>query len=99
MYNEGFNNNWDPRLAEKLKFDGFEEDVTNDFADTSFENISRIAAKYVDGLSVSSSEIDPKLKAIFDEAQCEKLDYVAEEHQVKEVLAFLDKVIEAEVLI
>jgi starch synthase len=99
MYNEGFNNNWDARIAEKLKFDGFDDDVTKDFTDTSFENISRIVTKYVDGLSVASDNISPELKAIFDEAQCEKLDFVAEEHQVKEVSAFLDRVIEAEVLI
>ena len=99
MYNEGFNNNWDERLGEKLKFDGFDDEVVKDFNDTSFENISRIAAKYVDGLSVGSDNLSPELKAIFDEAQCEKLDYVAEEHQVKEVSAFLDRVIEAEVLI
>jgi starch synthase len=99
MYNDGFNNNWDKRLAEKLKFDGFDEDVTNDFAEPSFENISKAAAKYVDGLSVGSDELSPELRAIFDSAECEKLDFVAEENQVKEVSEFLDKVIEAEVLI
>jgi len=99
MYNDGFNNNWDERLAEKLKFDGFDEDVTNDFLEPSFENISKVATKYVDGLSVGSEELSPELRAIFDSAECEKLDFVAEENQIKEVSEFLDKVIEAEVLI
>jgi len=99
LYNDGFNDNWDARLAEKLKFDGFDEDVTKDFAEPSFENISKAATKYVDGLSVGSEELSPELRTIFDEAECEKLDYVAEENQIKEVSEFLDKVIEAEVLI
>jgi starch synthase len=99
MYNDGFNNNWDERLAEKLKFDGFDEDVTKDFAEPSFENISKVATKYVDGLSVGSEDLSPELRAIFDGAECEKLDFVAEENQVKEVSEFLDKVIDAEVLI
>ncbi|MDX2359725.1 MAG: glycogen/starch synthase [Crocinitomicaceae bacterium] len=99
MYNDGFNNNWDKRLAEKLKFDGFEDDVTSDFENVDFATLSKVAAKYVDGLSVGTDELDPKLKAIFDEAKCEKLDFVPEENMVKEVSEFLDKVIDAEVLI
>ncbi len=99
MYNDGFNNNWDARLAEKLKFDGFDEDVANDFAEPSFENISKAVTKYVDGLSVGSEELPPELRAIFEAADCEKLDFVAEENLIKEVSEFLDKVIDAEVLI
>lgn len=99
MYNEGFNNNWDERLAEKLKFDGFDEDVTKHFSNPSFENVSKAITKYVDGLSVGSDELSPELRAIFEAAECQKLDFVAEELQVKEVSEFLDKVIEAEVLI
>jgi len=55
--------------------------------------------KYVDGISVGSEELDPELRAIFDAAECPKLDWVAEEHQLKETSEFLDKIIEAEVLI
>lgn len=100
MYgNEGFNNNWDARFVEKLKFDGFDEDTLNEFKDLDFVNLNRVAANHVDGLSVGKEELDAELRAIFESAECEKLDFVAEEHQVKEVSAFLDKVIEAEVLI
>lgn len=99
MYNDGFNNNWDARFADKLKFDGFSEEVVNAFSEPNFENISATAAKYVDGLSVGSEELDPKLKEIFDNATCEKLDFVAEENLNKEVSEFIDKVIGAEIVI
>jgi starch synthase len=99
MYNDGFNNNWDGRFAEKLKFDGFSEDVTNDFADPSFENITKAIVKYADGISVGSEELSSELRTVFDSAECPKLDFVAEENLTKEVSEFLDKVIEAEVLI
>jgi len=99
MYNTGFNNNWDERISEKLKFDGFDDDVIKDFSDPSFENINKAVAKYVDGLSVGSEDLSPELRSIFDAAECVKLDFVAEEHQVKEVSEFLDKVIDTEVLI
>ncbi|MDG1331512.1 MAG: glycogen/starch synthase [Crocinitomicaceae bacterium] len=99
MYNEGFNNNWDSRFSEKLKFDGFSDDVIADLTDASLESISKSAAKYADGISVGSEELSPELRSIFDSAECAKLDWVAEEHQVKETSEFLDKIIEAEVLI
>lgn len=99
MYNEGFNNNWDARFAEKLKFDGFSDEVTADFAEPSIENITKASVKYADGISVGSEDLSPELRAIFDEAECQKLDFVAEENLNKEVSEFLDKVIEAEVLI
>lgn len=97
--NDGFNNNWDARFVEKLKFDGFEDDILNEFKELDFVNLNRVAANHVDGLSVGKEELSSELREIFDGAECEKLDYVAEEHVVKEVSAFLDKVIEAEVLI
>jgi starch synthase len=99
MFNEDFNNNWDDRFVEKLKFDGFSEEVANDFAGTNFISLNKNISKYVDGLTVGSEELNPELKEIFDAADCEKLDFVSEENSVKEVTAFIDKVIDAEVLI
>ena len=99
MYNTGFNNNWDARFSEKLKFDGFSDEVVSQFTEPSYENISKSVVKYVDGLSVGSEELDANLRSIFDGADCPKLDYVAEENQTKEISAFLDKIIEEEVVI
>lgn len=99
MYNEGFNTIWDNRFVEKLKFDGFDEDITSSIETPSIINITRTISKYVDGISVSSEELSPELQAVYDEAKCLKLDWVAEEHQLKATSEFIDKVIEAEVLI
>jgi len=99
LFNEGFNNNWDERFGEKLKFDGFNDDVLKELKEANFESITKSAVKYSDGLCVGSEELTPELKAIFDDATCDKLEYVAEEHQVKEISEFLDKVIGTEVLI
>ncbi len=99
IYNTGFNNNWDAKFAEKLKFDGFSDDVVTDLAEPSLVNLTKAAVKYADGISVGSEELDSELKTIFDGADCEKLEWVTEENQVKATSEFLDKVIEAEVLI
>lgn len=99
MYNDEFNKNWDARFSDKLKFDGFDEDVVSDFKDSSFKGITQGALKYMDGVNVSSEELNSDLKEIYDGLACSKLDFTAEEHQVKALSEFFDKVIEEEVLI
>lgn len=99
IYNDHFNKNWDPRFAEKLKFDGFDDEIVNELQDTSYENITRVIAKYADGINVASEELTPELRAIFDEATCLKQDYVPEENQTKVLSEFFNKVIEETVLI
>jgi starch synthase len=99
IYNDGFNKNWDPRFAEKLKFDGFDDEVVSQLQDTSYENITRVITKYADGINVASEELSPELRTIFDEATCLKQDYVPEENQTKVMSEFFNKVIEDNVLI
>lgn len=69
-----------------------------EFENANYETITRNLTKYIDGLIVSSEDLNPEVRKVFDEATCEKLDFVAEEHQVKEISEFLDKIIETEVL-
>lgn len=100
IYEEGFNKDWDSRFSEKLKFDGFDDELVAQFKDdTSYENITRVIAKYADGINVGSEKISPELRTIFDEATCFKLDFVPEEQQTKALSEFFDKVIEETVLI
>ena len=99
IYNEGFNKNWDARFPDKLKFDGFDAELSEQFKDTSYENISRVISKYADGITVGSEHLDPKLRAVFDEATCLKLDFIPEEQRTKAMSEFFDKVIEESVLI
>jgi starch synthase len=99
LYDETFNSNWDSRFGDKLKFDGFDDEIVQAMKDTSCVNITRVISKHVDGINVASETLSPELRAIFDEATCLKQDYVPEENQTKVLSEFFDKVIEANVLI
>jgi starch synthase len=99
LYNDGFNDSWDSRFAEKLKFDGFDEEIVSQFQDNNYVNISRIISKYVDGINVASEELNPELRKIFEEATCLKQDFVSEENQTKVLSEFFNKVIEETVSI
>ncbi len=99
LYNEAFEVPWDIRFPEKLKFDGFPEEVADKFADTSFLNVTKSFIDYCDGLTVAVDNLTPELRSIFDNAaNCHKLDYVQEENQSREYDAFFDKVLEESVL-
>jgi starch synthase len=93
LYNDAFETPWDTRYPEKLKFDGFEADVTDQLEDTSHTNITRVA------VNVSSEGLSDELRRIFEEAACLKQDYVPEENQTKVMSDFFNKVIEETILI
>lgn len=99
LYNEIFDQPWDPRFAEKLNFDGFPEDLTAALKDTSCTNLTKVILAHCDGVNIASETLDPAIQALYDEATIHKLPYFAEEHQGKELSAFFDKVIDANVLV
>lgn len=99
IYNDCFNKNWDERFADKLKFDGFDDELVAQLKDTSPENITKVMVQYSDGVNVGSDNLSPELRKIFEEATCLKQDFVPEEHQNKIMSEFFDKVIEEAVLI
>ena len=94
LYNDGFKTNWDKRFSEKLKLDGFNDTVCDQFKDTSFLNYSKNILKFFDGVNLSSREVDVELKEIYDNLSTHKLDFVEEEHFAKELSEFYDKVIQ-----
>jgi starch synthase len=97
--NEGFASDWDARFAEKLKFDGFGEEVTSLVTNPSIEAITNAAVAFSDGVVQSSEQVPQGLQTVFDNAGCLKLNYLPEEHLTKGLSEFFDKVIEEGVLI
>ncbi len=99
LYDNGFSSNWDERFADKLKFDGFDKEITNSLSEPSYENVTRAALKYADGVTIGSEVLDEVSLSLFEEATCLKQTFLPEESQTKAMSEFFDKVIEEEVLI
>ena len=97
--NEGFKQAWDPRFADKLSFDGFDEEVTTLVKNPTMEAITNAAVSFSDGVIQSSMEISPELTAVFDNATCMKLNYLPEENLTKGLNEFFDKVLEEGALV
>lgn len=97
--NEGFKQPWDPRFADKLAFDGFDEEVTTLVKNPTMDAITNAAVSFSDGVIQSSMEISPELTAVFDNATCMKLNYLPEENLTKGLNEFFDKVLEEGALV
>lgn len=99
--NEGFTAPWDSRFTDKLtqEFGKKDEQVHKLVENPSLEAITNAAVTFSDGVVQSSENMDPDLRAIFDNANCLKLDYLPEEQIIKGLSEFFDKVIEEGVLI
>lgn len=97
--NEGFKQAWDPRFADKLAFDGFDEEVTTLVKNPTMDAITNAAVSFSDGVIQSSMEISPELTAVFDNATCMKLNYLPEENLTKGLNEFFDKVLEEGALV
>lgn len=97
--NEGFKQAWDPRFADKLAFDGFDEEVTTLVKNPTMEAITNAAVAFSDGVIQSSMEISPELTTVFDNATCMKLNYLPEENLTKGLNEFFDKVFEEGALV
>ncbi len=101
IYNdkEGFESSWDERFHEKLKFDGFDEEVTNLVKTPTLDAITKAAVTFCDGVVQGSEVIPADLQKVYDDATCLKLNYLPEEHLTKGLSEFFDKVIEEGILI
>lgn len=99
LYDNEFNKNWDERFEEKLKFEGFGDDVVEKIKTGDFNSLNKAAIEYSDGVVLGSETLSGDLTEAFENANCHKLEYQPEEIQAKSVSEFFDKVIEEEVLI
>lgn len=100
VYESRFDNAWDSKVIEKLKFDGFKDEdveIIKDKAD--YNNLNKLAFQYADGVISAAENIDSDLEQFIKENDITALDYQPEEHRVKQIDAFYDKIIEEQVLI
>lgn len=99
LYDNEFNKNWEGRFNEKLKFEGFSEEVIDSIKTGDYTSLNKAAIKHADGVVMGSESVNEELKKAFDEADVLKYEYESEEVQPKEMSEFFDQVIDEEALI
>lgn len=99
VYDNKFNNNWEDRFEEKLKFEGFNDKIVQDLKTGDFVSLNKVAMDYSDGVIMGSENVEEDIKAAFDQLDKSKLEFESEEVHPKLVSEFFDKVIDEEALI
>ncbi|GAA0874041.1 glycogen/starch synthase [Wandonia haliotis] len=99
LYESGFKDKYCERLPEKLKFDGFSDEMIDKVKEGTCESLTHLAMDYSDGVILCSENVSGNTKTHFESLSSHKLDFNPEETQVKVLSDFIDKVIEEEVLI
>jgi len=99
LYNEVFEEELDPRISQKLAFDGFPKSVTDALKTPSFEALTRLVLSHCDGITLAEPISQPVLKSIYGELNIPKLEYVEEEHQAKAFSSFFDGIIDASLVV
>lgn len=94
MYDMPFNEEFNERLPEILKFDGINNEISKEIENVTFEEVLNCVTKYSDGIIVHSEQISDVCQRVYDNATCPKLGFVGEEHQNKQISEFFDKIME-----
>ncbi len=93
MYDNGFDKPLDGAFKEKLLVDGVSPDDVSMLTDPTFENLTKLAATYSDGLVQGSEKLpDSVLKVMKDSAK-PTLNYLAGTEYVDEFSVFYDSIL------
>lgn len=99
LYDNEFNKNWNDRFDEKLKFEGFNEEIIDSIKTGDYLSLNKAAMEHADGVVMGSESVNDELKKLFDETEKFKFEFESEEPQPKMMSEFFDKVIDEEALI
>ena len=93
LYADAYNQPFDGRVAEKMRMPGIlPEDVAAVAGGGSFQNLSKLAIQYADGVIQASEQVDPELVAFAKNSQTLFLPYQSPENYVLSYDEFYDKV-------
>ena len=94
VYNEGFEGSLDSRMAEKLKFDGFEDADLETIADPTADNLNKMGVEWADAIIKGSENISSEVEDYITSSGKPSLDWQNEETMVAAYNEFYDQVME-----
>lgn len=93
-YGEGFDGSLEKSMSKKLEMEGFDAKDLELIKDPTFENLSKFAMQYADGVIEGSGDLNGELKKYIDSLSKPVLEYSDEEALVAACSEFYDRVLE-----
>lgn len=92
LYNDDFNNTFNEDINKKIIFDGIKESDLKTLSPANFENISKLAIDYSDGVIIGNNEVSPSLMDYAQKAP-NYLKYKTEDEYIESYSTFYDKIL------
>lgn len=99
MTDSSFNDSFGKNFADKLKFDGFSDDIIQKIGNGSFKEVFSTAIESADGITVLSEELCEVKKSILENTKGLKLEFENNEVHTKALSEFFDKVVNEETFV
>jgi starch synthase len=96
MYDDAFNAKMDKDFAKKVLMDGIEAEDVSQLTDPTFENLSKLAVDYADGVIAGEASLNEDLQTYAQESAKAFLTYQNEEEYVDAYNDFYEEVLEQE---
>jgi starch synthase len=93
-YQSEFSGSLDPKLIEKLKFDGFDPADISEISEPTFENLHKLAFKFSDGIVEGSQELATSVDAAIKDSGKTVLPYCEPASCVKAYSDFYDGILQ-----
>lgn len=94
VYDNAFEGSFDKKLADKMKFDGFNDGEISSIKTPDFVNLSKLAIDFADAVVAGSEKIDAKIDAHIKNSGKLFLNYQNPDEYVASYNEFYDKVAE-----
>ncbi len=93
-YGEGFEGTLEKDLSKKLEMEGFDAKDLEPLVNPTFENLTKFAMMYSDGIIKGSENLNGDIRKYFDSTNKLVLDYVPSDELVTACSDFYDRVLE-----
>ena len=80
IYGEEFEDSFDPRMWEKMLYDGMTEEDLELIKDPTYTNICKLGAKYADAIVFASEDVNDEIKSFVSTLDKPVLDAQPEEN-------------------
>jgi len=93
IYNDEFSSDLDSKFRSKLDFDGIGGDDVNLIETPSYENITKLAVNYSDGIIFGNENINENAKKFVIDSGKPTLEYLNNEEYIDAYSDFYDKIL------
>jgi starch synthase len=93
IYNDSFDNTFDESFKEKIKIDNITDKELSGFDKPNYEDLTKLALKYSDGVIFAQENIDESIVKIAKDSKLPLLEYEETEEYAKNYSNFFDRVL------